>query len=303
MKLEGKVAIVTGGSQGIGQGIVRCLAEEGANIVIADIDIAKANKTAQEVRAMGRQALVVEADVTRREKVEQVVKSALDTFGKIDILVNNVGGQPEITPQNADAATTPQMMAVTMPDLPDELWDGVYQLNLKSQVLMCKAVVPLMKAQKSGKIINIASIAGKSLNAGVGGGGAGGTGSSLMPYGSQKAAVIAFTRQLAREVGPDNINVNSICPGFLYTPAWQRGTERMWEVISALPAEMLEATPQLKEIKGPRDIFLNMVDRLTPLGREQTPEDIGRLAVFLTSEDTKNITGQSINVDGGVVMD
>jgi NAD(P)-dependent dehydrogenase (short-subunit alcohol dehydrogenase family) len=168
---------------------------------------------------------------------------------------------------------------------------------------MCKAVVPLMKAQKSGKIINIASIAGKSLNAGVGGGGAGGTGASLMPYGSQKAAVIAFTRQLAREVGPYNINVNSICPGFLYTPAWQHGTERMWEMISALPAEMLEATPGLKEMKGPRDIFLSMVDRLTPLGREQTPEDIGRLAVFLTSEDAKNITGQSINVDGGVVMD
>jgi len=300
MKLEGKVAIVTGGAQGIGQGIVRCLAEEGANIVIADIDMDNANKTAREVKAMGRKALVVEADVTRPEKVAQVVKKALDTFGKIDILVNNVGGQPEIAPEGAGAATP--MAPMTMPDLPDELWDGVYSLNFKSQVLMCKAVVPLMKAQKSGKIINIASIAGKSLNAGALAGG-GGTGSSLMPYGSQKAAVIAFTRQLAREVGPDNINVNSICPGFLYTPAWKRGTERMWEMISAAPPELLDATPGLKDIKGPKDIFLNMVNRLTPLGREQTPEDIGRLAVFLVSEDARNITGQSINVDGGVIMD
>jgi len=303
MKLEDKVAIITGGAQGIGQGIVRCLAEEGANIVIADIDMDNANKTAVEVKALGRKALVLEADVTRKETAEQVVKSVLDTFGKIDILVNNVGGQPEIAPEGAAAEDTPQMMSVTMPDLPDELWDGVYQLNFKSQVLMCRTVVPLMKTQRSGKIINIASIAGKSLNAGMGGDSAG-IGSGLMPYGSQKAAVIAFTRQLARELGPSNINVNSICPGFLYTPgAWQRGTERMWEMISAMPAEMLEAAPGLKEMKGPKDIFLSIVDRLTPLGREQTPEDIGRLVVFLTSEDAKNITGQSINVDGGVIMD
>ena len=156
-----------------------------------------------------------------------------------------------------------------------------------------------MKAQKSGKIINIASIAGKSLNAGATGGGGAMMGSSLMPYGSQKAAVIAFTRQLAAEVARDNINVNSICPGFLYTPAWQRGVERLWEFISAAP----ELIPAGQELKGPKDIFLGIVERLTPLGREQTPEDIGRLVVFLTSEDARNITGQSINVDGGTIMD
>ena len=194
------------------------------------------------------------------------------------------------------------MTPMTMPDLPVELWDGVYALNLRSQVLMCRTVVPHMRAQKNGKIINIASIAGKSLNAGALGGGMG-TGSALMPYGSQKAAVIAFTRQLAQEVAIDNINANSICPGFLYTPAWQRGMDQMWELISAMPPELLDANPAMKEIKGPKDIFLNMVERLTPLGKEQTPEDIGRLVVFLTSEDARNITGQSINVDGGTIMD
>ena len=302
MKLEGKVAIVTGGAQGIGRGIVRCLAEEGADVVIADIDMDNANKAAEEVKAFGRRVLVVEADVTQQEKAEQVVKSTLDTLGKIDILVNNVGGQPQLAEAESATGGMPQMVPMTMPDLPVELWDGVYALNLKSQVLMCRTVVPHMRVQKSGKIINIASIAGKSLNAGAASGGMG-TGSALMPYGSQKAAVIAFTRQLAQEVAVDNINVNSICPGFLYTPAWQHGVEQLWQIISAVPPEVLADNPAMKDMKGPKDIFLGIVQRLTPLGREQTPEDIGRLVVFLTSEDARNITGQSINVDGGTVMD
>jgi len=276
MKLAGKVAIVTGAASGLGQGIARYLAEEGADIVIADINLDNANKVAEEVKAFGRKTLVIEADVTRKITTEQVVQSALNTFGKIDILVNNVGGGRE-----AETPVEPLPMGTPLiTDLTEEAWDGAYEVNLKSQVLMSQAVVPHMKAQKSGKIINISSIAGKM-----------GSGGRLMPYSSIKAGVIVFTRALAREVARDNINVNCICPGLIYTPAWQRMAEYLWQTV-----------PEYQQLKEPRDVFLLTVAGLTPLGREQTPEDIGRMAIFLASEDSRNITGQSINVDGGIVM-
>jgi NAD(P)-dependent dehydrogenase (short-subunit alcohol dehydrogenase family) len=145
---------------------------------------------------------------------------------------------------------------------------------------MCKGVVTYMKAQKSGKIINISSVAAKVGDA------------SRMPYSSLKGAVISFTRALAREVARDNINVNCICPGLIYTPGWQMGAEMMWRTV-----------PIYQDLKEPKDIFMRYVERLTPMRREQTAEDIGRLVVFLVSEDARNITGQSINVDGGQVMD
>ena len=278
MKLEGKIAVVTGAASGLGQGIACCLAEEGADVVIADIDMDNANKVAEEVRAFGRKALVIEADVTQQEKARQVIQNTINTFGKIDILVNNVGGgRIEVGAEAAPIAEGMPQIA----DLPEEAWNGAYEVNLKSQVLMSTAVVPHMKAQKSGKIINISSIAGKI-----------GAPGSLMPYSSIKRGVISFTWALARELARDNINVNCICPGLIYTPAWQRMAEHLWQTI-----------PLYRELKGPRDVFLSSVDSQTPLGREQTPEDIGRLAVFLVSEDARNITGQSINVDGGIFMD
>ena len=107
-----------------------------------------------------------------------------------------------------------------------------------------------------------------------------------------KGAVVIFTRALARELAGDNINVNCICPGLIYTPAWQRGAERRWQTV-----------PAYRELKEPKDVFLRYVKRLVPLGREQTEEDIGRAVAFLASDDAKNITGQSLNVDGGMVME
>ena len=277
LKLKDKVAIVTGGAQGIGRGIVCCLAEEGADVAITDINMENANKVAGEVRALGRKALVVEADVTNNDKVEHLVRSTLNEFGRIDILVNNVGGV-RIAPRNAGRPVSGKGGYIT--DLDDEDWDGAYEVNLKSQVYMCKAVVPHMKAQQSGKIINISSVAAK-------------VGDSVrMPYSALKGSVISFTRSLARQVARDNINVNCICPGLIYTPSWQLGAEILWKVI-----------PAYRELEGPRDVFQRYIDRLTPMGREQTPEDIGRLAVFLASEDARNVTGQTINVDGGQVMD
>jgi len=277
MRLEGKVAIVTGAASGIGRGIARCLAEEGADVVIADIDMAGANKVADEVRALGRKALSLEADVTQRQKAEQVVKSALDTFGKIDILVNNVGGGRAVA--DVDEVALPEF-PLLMSDVTDEAWQDGFEVNLKSQILMCQYVVPHMRAQRSGKIINISSIAGKL-----------GSGGAMTPYSAMKGAIITFTRALAREVGRDDINVNCICPGFVYTPSWQRGLERMWRTV-----------PAYQGLKGPREVQMAIVDSMTLMGKEQTPEDIGRTAVFLASEDARNITGQSINVDAGTVL-
>ena len=282
MKLEGKVAIVTGGAGGIGRGIVLCLAEEGADVTIGDINMDNANKVAEEVRAFGRRALVVDADVTKEENAEQLVKDTLDAFGKIDILVNNVGGghvEASVVGGNLTQQDWDRLYMGGVAELTEGDWDRGYIANLKPGVFMCKAVIPHMRAQKSGKIINISSIAGRR---GI---------TQHMPYGVMKGAVIIFTQALSRQVAKDNINVNCICPGFLYTPIWERMADIQWR-----------KNPQMREQKGPRDVFLSFVDTV-PLGREQTPEDIGRAVVFLVSEDAKNITGQSLNVDGGRVMD
>lgn len=275
MRLEGKVVIVTGAASGIGRGIARCMAEEGADVVIADINLEGAKQVAEDVRAFGRKALALEADVTQRAKAEQVVKSALDTFSKIDILVNNVGGGRAAL----EDQPIPEQPIMT-PDVTDEAWQDGFEVNLKSQVLMCQYVIPHMRAQKSGKIINIASIAGKL-----------GSGGGMGPYSAMKGAIITFTRALAREVGRDDINVNCICPGFVYTPSWQRGLERMRLTV-----------PVYQGLKDSREVQMAIVDAMTLMGKEQTPEDIGRTAVFLASEDARNITGQSINVDAGTVL-
>ena len=269
MKLDDKVAIVTGGGQGIGQGIVHCLAEEGADVAVVDINGDNDRKVASEVKALGRKSLAIEADVTDSKKIAQLVQETIDSFGKIDILVNNVGGTGKIY-----AAKT----SLRFIDQKDAEWDETFALNLKTQVLMCRAVVPHFLKQKSGKIVNIASIAGKM------------PAPLMMIYGAAKADVIYFTKTLAMELAEHNINVNCICPGLLYTPFWKRG----------LAAQLARLT----EAKGmePKDFFLKWVSGV-PLKREQTPEDIGRAVVFLASEDAKNITGQSLNVDGGMVID
>jgi len=269
MKLEGKVAIVTGGGQGLGQGIVHCLAEEGADIVIADIKEDAANKTADEVKALGRRALPIVADLTNSEQVAKVVQDTLDTFGKIDILVNNVGGSTKASLERT---------SLNFVDSKDSECDQMYQLNFKANVMMSRAVIPHFIKQKSGKIVSISSIAGK------------GSSTTHPFYGAMKAGIISLTKTLAAGLGEHNINVNCVCPGLIYTPAnWAR-----------FAAHHVQILPSAKGM-SPREYFLRAVSHV-PLKREQTPEDIGRAVVFLASEDAKNITGQSLNVDGGMVM-
>ena len=272
MKLEGKVAIVTGGAQGIGQGIVRCLAEEGADVVIADINGDAARKTADEVKASGRKSLAIEADLTDNKKVKQVVQQTIDTFGKIDILVNNVGGLGEIR----YTRTSSQFV-----DQEEAEWDETFRLNVKSHVLMSQAVVPYFIKQKSGKIVNISSIVGQRPP-------------SAGPYSACKAADINLTKGLAKELAEHNINVNCVCPGTIYTAFHERQiTKRIErkdpEVMGLKPSEY-------------REYFENKAASRAPLKRLQTVEDIGRAVVLLVSEDAKNITGHIISVSGGRQM-
>ena len=269
MKLEGKLAIVTGGGQGLGQGIVRCLAEEGADVAVVDINRDNAGKVAGEVKALGRRSLAVDADLTDNKKVKQAVRDIITAFGKIDILVNNVGGM---------VRTLLARNSLDFIDMNEAEWDETYEVNLKAHILISQAVVPYFVKQKSGKIVNIASIAGKM------------PGSGHMTYNTFKAADIHFTRSLATVLAEHNINVNCICPGVIYTPLWD-----------GYAAQFTRLLPKAKGMT-PREYFDKFVVPRVPLKREQTQEDIGRAVVFLVSDDARNITGQSLNVDGGTVM-
>ena len=261
MKLKDKVAIVTGGGQGIGRGIVLCLAEEGADAVILTKSGASGQEVAEEVKKMGHRSLAIKADVTDNQQVDQAVQKAIDTFGKIDILVNSVGG--------GSVAIAPFLK------LEGAEWDRTFELNLKSQVFMCRAVVPHFIKQGSGKIVNIGSRLARLIDI------------PLTVYSAAKAAVVHYTKHLAAELAPHNINVNAVCPGDVLTPK-----------IEVAFARMAQTNPEAAG-KTPEELFLQVAGPRMAFKRLQTPEDIGRAVVFLASEDARNITGQALYVDGG----
>jgi len=264
MRLAGKVAIVTGGAQGIGRGIVLCMAKEGADIAIADLKVEEAAKVADEVKALGRKALAVKADVTKPADFEALFETVKKELGKIDILVNNAG-------------------VACKPGLPftnntEEDWDRVHAVNVKSIFFACKAIAPYFIERKAGRIINIASIAGPMNSP------------SMPPYSVSKMGVITFTKIVAKELAAHDVTVNAICPGILWTAFWQE-----------LAETMARTNPQFAGM-APRQVFDSRVQAVIPMKREQTPEDIGWAAVFLASDEARNITGQALHVDGGVVM-
>jgi len=302
MKLEGQVAIVGGGGQGLGAGIVLCLAEEGANIAVVDINGDIAKQMTQQVKKMGHKALPVIADLTEEKQVNKAVKDIVEFFGKVDILVNSVGGASAETLMNMmlhaasleNVAELPQYMW-SSPDI----WDRYYELNLKSHVMLSHAVTPYFIKQRSGKIVNISSDAGRMAEP------------ALMPYAAMKAGDISITWSLARALAQYNITVNCVCPGFIYTPLWERGAN----VFLTMAREAKKKGGKLSGFAGtdlesvdlesmtPREFWLKfIVLPSTPNGREQTAEDIGKAVLFFVSEDAKNITGQVLHVDGGMVM-
>jgi 3-oxoacyl-[acyl-carrier protein] reductase len=247
MRLEGKVALVTGASRGIGREIAFELAREGASVAVNYAGSeAKALELVDEIKAMGRDAFAIQADVSNSDSVTDMVKETVERFGKLDILVNNAG----ITKDNL------------LMRMKESEWDDVININLKGVFLSTKAVTRQMMKQRSGRIINISSIVGVSGNAGQ------------ANYVAAKSGVIGLTKTAAKELSSRGITVNAIAPGFITTDM----TDKLNEEVKA---EML------KQI---------------PLARFGEPKDIARTVVFLASEDSGYMTGQTLHVDGGMVM-
>jgi NAD(P)-dependent dehydrogenase (short-subunit alcohol dehydrogenase family) len=268
MKLVGKVAIVTGGARGIGAGIARCLAADGAKLALIDVDGSEAEKTAAD---LGVEAIGVAADVSTEAAAAEATAKVVARFGGLDVFVNNAG---------AAKGDLNDLGGLGNPftNITQEGWDGQLENNLCTTFAGCKAAIPHLEKRGGGSIVNIASIAGLLAVP------------ALPAYGAAKAGVISLSRSLALELGPKNIRVNAICPGFLWT--------RAWEMLATL---MKMGVPEYASLE-PRDIFLDQVKRGVPLGREQTPEDIGKLTAFLASDDARNVTGQAISVDGGITL-
>ncbi|NWG02378.1 MAG: 3-oxoacyl-[acyl-carrier-protein] reductase [Syntrophaceae bacterium] len=246
MKLKGKVALVTGAAQGIGRSVALLLARNGADVVISDINLEKAEETAKEIESLGQKAMAVKVDVAHFTEVEQMVGTILEQFGKIDILINNAG-------------ITRDKLILRMTE---EDWDAVLNVNLKGTFHCTKAVIRHMAKQRSGKIVSIASVVGEMGNAGQ------------ANYSASKAGVIGLTKTIAREFAQRGINVNAVAPGYIETP--------MTEV---LPERVKE------ELK-----------RLIPMERLGKPEDVAEAVLFLVSEESNYITGQVLNVNGGIYM-
>jgi len=246
LELNGKVALVTGAAQGIGKAIALLLAQKGADIVISDINLEKAEETAKEVEVIGQRAMAIKVDVANTNDVECMIEAVLERFGQIDILVNNAG-----------IVRDKLILRMT-----EEDWDAVLNVNLKGTFNCTKAVVKHMSKQRRGKIVNIASVVGEMGNAGQ------------ANYSASKAGVIGLTKTIAREFAQRGINVNAIAPGYIETP--------MTEV---LPEKVKE------ELR-----------RMIPMERLGRPEDVAEAVLFLVSEASGYITGQVLNVNGGIYM-
>ncbi|MEH6905009.1 MULTISPECIES: 3-oxoacyl-[acyl-carrier-protein] reductase [Neobacillus] len=247
MNLEGKSALVTGASRGIGREIALELARQGANVAVNfSGSEAKANEVVDEIKALGREAFAVKCDVSNTEEVAAMVKGTIDNFGKLDILVNNAG----ITKDNL------------LMRMKEEEWDDVININLKGVFLCTKAVTRQMMKQRVGRIINIASVVGVSGNPGQ------------ANYVAAKAGVIGLTKTTAKELASRNITVNAIAPGFITTDMTDKLTEEV-------------KTEMLKQI---------------PLARLGEPKDIAKITAFIASDDSAYMTGQTLHINGGMVM-
>ncbi len=270
-QLAGKTAFVTGGGRGIGRGIAVILAERGAAVCVSDISATDAEAVAAEIKKSGAKAFAAPADVTDVKSVATAVQAALRQMGKIDIVVGNAGviGARGFESRGRYDETD---------------WDATFNVNVKGLVHAADAVIPHMKERRSGRIINIASQGGRAPR------GVKLVSTTIVPYIVSKAAAVQYTHALAIELAQFNITVNAVCPGLLWTPMFDK-----------IAQNNIAADPSLRG-KSPREVFDMGVKARVPLGRPQTPEDVGRAVAFLASDDASEITGQALNVNGGAVM-
>jgi len=265
-ELREKIAIITGAGSGIGSSMARTFAEEGASVVVADISMERVEKVAEAIKKKGGVALPVQVDVTRIDDVKGMVRKTLEKFGRIDILVNNAG-------MGSKSGTISSINDLPLENLDENLWDKVMDVNAKSAFLCSQAVIPTMKKQKSGNIINIGSSAAFA-------GARSGSGSGAH-YNASKAAVTNLTKTLAVQLGPYGIRANTISPAFIYQ-ADPDGT-------------------QSASFGGTAEEWERLI-KLTPIGRLGMPKDVANAAVFLASDKSSYVHGATLHVSGGNVM-
>jgi 3-oxoacyl-[acyl-carrier protein] reductase len=244
MDLSEKVAIVTGAGKGLGWAIAKRLAQDGASLVIAEIDRDLGQEKAAMIRQTGRRSLFTFVDVSQWADVENMVKQVITQFGQIDILVNNAGILGPYFP---------------VMEYPEEIWDRVIAVHLKGTFLCCKGVLQVMKEQRSGKIVNMASVAGKEGNA------------NMAPYAAAKAGIIGLTKTLGKEMAPYNIYVNCVSPALIETDMAR------------------EMTPEQRALLTSK----------IPMGRLGRPEEVAAVVKFLVSDDASFVTGQCYDISGG----
>jgi len=259
MQLSDRIALVTGAGQGIGKASALALAAAGADVVAVDINGQTAKDTTAAIAAMGRRGLSIQADMGSVQDIDRMVAEAIAAFGRIDILVNNAG----VTRR-----------AYIM-DLTEEDWDRIHRVNSKGVFFCLQRVAREMIPRRSGRIINIASIAGKGF-----------AGTSNAIYAASKGAVISLTKTAAQQLGQHDINVNAVCPGIVRTSLYLN---------------------MIAEIARKEGVRVEEIERRyadgVPLKRANEPEDIADMVVFLASPGARNITGQCFNVDGGLILD
>jgi meso-butanediol dehydrogenase / (S,S)-butanediol dehydrogenase / diacetyl reductase len=255
--VSGQVAVVTGGGQGIGRAIALRLARDGMDVVVADLRGAQAEAVAAEVRALGRRALALQVDVSIPSERERMLAETLAGLGRLDVLVNNAGVNRAALPADVD----------------EEHWDVVMDVNSKAVFFCCQLALRHMVRQGGGRVINLASIAGKTAS------------TIYHPvYNISKAAVIAMTRTFALAHAADGVRVNAVCPGIVDTPMQELVDREFARVTGRQPAEI--RAERLARI---------------PIGRVEQPEDVAAVVSFLAGPDSGYITGEALSVSGGIL--